>query len=76
MGESRKANDLIEEKGTSGNIGAAAVWNYIVNGAEEEGMGSKTDELVDRLWEEKDKHLPKASLFLARSTHKNTKKKH
>lgn len=44
MGETRKANDLIEEKGTSGNIGAAAAWNLLLN--DEEGLVNKADELI------------------------------
>jgi hypothetical protein len=53
----------------------AAAWNYIVN-EEEESFASKAEELIERLWQEKDKNLPKASLFLARSAQKNFKKKH
>lgn len=73
VGETRKATDLIEEKGTSANIGAAAAWTYILS--QEEGPASKADELVERLWTEKDRNIPKAVLFLARATHKNNNKK-
>lgn len=39
-------------------------------------MASKADSLADKLWQEKDKNLPKAALFLARATQKNNKKKY
>ena len=73
MAEPRKAADLIQEKGTAGNIGVAALWHFVVG--QEEGDTARADQLVDKLWNEKDKNLPKAALFLARSTHKNNIKK-
>lgn len=51
----------------------AALWHFVVG--QEEGDTARADQLVDRLWNEKDKNLPKAALFLARSAHKNNIKK-
>jgi hypothetical protein len=52
----------------------AALWHFIVG--QEEGDIERADKLADRLWAEKDKNLPKASLFLARVAHKNNIKKY
>ena len=71
----KKAGDLIDEKGTTGNMGVAAAWHYILN-EEEPASLEKADKLVELLWAEKDKNLPKISLFLARSTLKNIQKKY
>jgi|688.fasta_scaffold619156_1 hypothetical protein len=38
-------------------------------------MDKKANELVERLWVEKDKNLPKVGLFLARAALKNLSKK-
>lgn len=54
-------------------MGVAAVWYYILN--EEDDQNKKADSLVEKLWAEKDKNLPKIGLFLARSTLKNSLKK-
>lgn len=70
----KKAADLIDEKGVTGSMGVAAAWFYILS--EEEGAEKKATELIEKLWVEKDKNLPKIGLFLARSALKNTQKKY
>jgi hypothetical protein len=55
-------------------MGIAAAWYYIIT--EDEGSIRKADELIEKLWVEKDKSAPKISLFLARSALKNYQKKY
>jgi len=70
----KKAADLIEEKGVSGNIGIAAAWHALLS--EEEGSAKTADDLIEKLWAEKDKNLPKIGLFLARASLKNNQRKY
>ncbi len=54
-------------------MGIAAAWFYIIS--EDEPSIRKAEDLVEKLWLEKDKSAPKISLFLARSALKNYQKK-
>lgn len=55
-------------------MGIAAAWLYIIS--EDEGSIRKAEDLLEKLWVEKDKSAPKISLFLARSALKNYQKKY